>query len=404
MRNHRTRDIALGQLADGARSATAMMAALALIGLSTAPAPAQTAPASSQAPQPAAATFSVDSPLGEVFASPAARAVIGAYVPDLLTDPLARYAPLVSLRYVQPFTKGMTLAVMERIDAELAKIAAPAPDLSGPAGDPVYRPRQLQLAHVPKGTGRKRRLFDGRTLNGWDSWLGPAAQTPGAAPIGLNRDTNGIFSVVRVDGAPAIRIDGSIWGTLTTKGDYSRYHLHLEYKWGAKRTPADAPPPRNNGVLYHSFGPFGALAGTWMNAIEYEIIPGQVGGISPVGFDLSVGAPVARDPALTTPTRRRFAIDGRVARVGARGFEYVQGASDPERPVGEWNAIDLYVVGDSAVHVLNGAPLVEIHEARVKAAPLTHGRIQLQSEGAETFFRNVTIEPIRSLPAIVARP
>jgi hypothetical protein len=34
--------------------------------------------------------------------------------------------------------------------------------------------------------------------------------------------------------------------------------------------------------------------------------------------------------------------------------------------------------------------------------PLTHGRIQLQSEGAETWFRNITVEPIASIPRIVA--
>ena len=35
-------------------------------------------------------------------------------------------------------------------------------------------------------------------------------------------------------------------------------------------------------------------------------------------------------------------------------------------------------------------------------APLTHGAIQLQSEGAETFFRDIVIEPITALPRIVA--
>ena len=36
--------------------------------------------------------------------------------------------------------------------------------------------------------------------------------------------------------------------------------------------------------------------------------------------------------------------------------------------------------------------------------PLTHGRIQLQSEGAETWFRAITIEPIRAMPRIVVEP
>jgi hypothetical protein len=32
--------------------------------------------------------------------------------------------------------------------------------------------------------------------------------------------------------------------------------------------------------------------------------------------------------------------------------------------------------------------------------PLTEGRIQLQSEGAETYFRNISIEPIDRLPSV----
>ena len=32
-----------------------------------------------------------------------------------------------------------------------------------------------------------------------------------------------------------------------------------------------------------------------------------------------------------------------------------------------------------------------------------HGHIQLQSEGAETWFRSITVEPIRSLPKLVSR-
>jgi len=35
-----------------------------------------------------------------------------------------------------------------------------------------------------------------------------------------------------------------------------------------------------------------------------------------------------------------------------------------------------------------------------RARPLTSGRIQLQSEGAETYLRNITIEPIDHLPTV----
>jgi hypothetical protein len=86
----------------------------------------------------------------------------------------------------------------------------------------------------------------------------------------------------------------------------------------------------------------------------------------------------------------------------------IEAAEDFEKPVGEWNKLDLYVVGDKAVHVVNGEPVMVlsrlslVNQKTGKRTPLTKGRIQLQSEGAETMFRNIMVEPIRELPKIVA--
>ena len=84
----------------------------------------------------------------------------------------------------------------------------------------------------------------------------------------------------------------------------------------------------------------------------------------------------------------------------------VEGASDAERPAGEWNTLDLYVLGDRAIHLVNGVPVAELSGLATIAPdgsrqPLTHGHIQFQSEGAETWFRDITVEPIRALPRIV---
>ena len=93
---------------------------------------------------------------------------------------------------------------------------------------------------------------------------------------------------------------------------------------------------------------------------------------------------------------------GRDVAIGTEGYEFVQGASDAERPIGQWNSIDLYVVGDRAIHVLNGVPVLSVTgmTGGKDHLPLTRGKIQLQSEGAETFFRNVTLRQIEKLPGI----
>ena len=57
------------------------------------------------------------------------------------------------------------------------------------------------------------------------------------------------------------------------------------------------------------------------------------------------------------------------------------------------------------MHVVNGVPVGEVHDLATIGPdgrqPLTHGRIQLQSEGAETWVRAITVEPITTLPKIV---
>jgi hypothetical protein len=81
----------------------------------------------------------------------------------------------------------------------------------------------------------------------------------------------------------------------------------------------------------------------------------------------------------------------------------VEAYSDAEKPAGEWNTLDLYVLGDRAVHVVNGVPVMEVHDLKADGRPLTHGAIQLQSEGAETFFRDIVLEPITTLPTVAVK-
>src|SRR6185503_17081478 len=89
-------------------------------------------------------------------------------------------------------------------------------------------------------------LFNGRDLSGWDTWLGiPHASVTGldlpkdgagkyTAPQGLNRDPKHVFTVVTVDGAPAIRVSGEMFGALTSREEFGDFQLRLEFKWGEK--------------------------------------------------------------------------------------------------------------------------------------------------------------------------
>ncbi len=276
----------------------------------------------------------------------------------------------------------------------------------------AFVPQTLVLKDLPVATGPAVVLFNGKDLDGWTGWLGYAdpARTyrPGQeSPIGIGGKGD-VFAVVTEDGAPALRVSGVTWGSLIHSGDYRNYHLRLEYKWSGKRHAPRLRQPENNGLLYHSHGAPGAVWGTWSRSIEFEIMTGSVGMAVPVGEGLSITSFVASDAAILAP-KQRYMPGAPVGKAVGNSTNWnIENSFNADRPVGQWNELDLYVHGDRAIHVVNGVPVMEVwglcdpQGGNGVCTPLTHGAIQLQSEGAETFFRNITLEPVDRLPVIVS--
>ena len=75
--------------------------------------------------------------------------------------------------------------------------------------------------------------------------------------------------------------------------------------------------------------------------------------------------------------------------------------SDEERP-GEWNRLELVCYQDDCVHIVNGKVVMALANARYRDGdrwvPMTGGTLQIQSEAAEVFYRNVEIRPIPAMP------
>jgi hypothetical protein len=72
-------------------------------------------------------------------------------------------------------------------------------------------------------------------------------------------------------------------------------------------------------------------------------------------------------------------------------------STDNEKPTGEWNTVEIICVGGTARHVINGVENMVItnsrHTVDGSLVPLTKGKLQFQSEGAEIFYRNIMIRP-----------
>ena len=223
---------------------------------------------------------------------------------------------------------------------------------------------------VDAAAGLPRSLFNGVDFTGWDRYLGEP--TPGAAPLGIDNDPLGVYSVVTVDGEPAIRVSGQVFGAVISQQELCDFHLSLEYRWGTMFWP-----PINgfdSGVMYLSTGPLGAVNG------------GGPGLSDPIG---SGGFLVSMEYQLT------FADVGGMYNLGPITFEAGPRAQVADVP-GAWNRIDIVVAGGVATHQINGQAITTGSGFTVAwpgqpAQSLTCGKLQLQSEGAEIFFRRIQL-------------
>jgi hypothetical protein len=266
----------------------------------------------------------------------------------------------------------------------------------------------LPLAAGEKGKPQKWvALFNGKDLEGWDTWLGKPYK--GKEVIGLNKDPDKVYTVVELDGQPAIRISGQVFGALTSKEEYGNYHLKLEFKWGQKKWPPREKDVRDSGLLYHCVGPHGAQSSFWMRSQECQIQEHDCGDYwSVAGARVDVEAePVNRNPLSPIKYAKggtRYSVP-RQLKTGdgkARTDPRIIKSADYEHPTGEWNTIELLTIGGTSVHVVNGKVNMVLTNSRQvvggKEVPLTRGKIQIQSEGAEVFYRNIVLRPITNIP------
>ena len=237
-------------------------------------------------------------------------------------------------------------------------------------------------------TNKTIELKKKKNLKGWYTYI---------KGRGRSSDPQKVFTVS--DGM--IRVSGEEWGCITTNKEYENYTLTVEFKWGTKTWEPRVKNARDNGILVHSTGKDGGYDDTWMHGIECQIIEGGTGDLLVVGDKtekFAITCPVATEKQggsyLFQPDGKPVTIHG--GRINWYGrdanWEDVidfRGKSDVEKPVGEWNKMEVIAKGDNIAIYLNG---VLVNQA-MQVKP-SKGRIQIQSEGAEMFVRRVDIAPI----------
>jgi hypothetical protein len=196
------------------------------------------------------------------------------------------------------------------------------------------------------------RLFDGKTTNGWHSYL---KSGPGAWSV--------------VDGALQLDPGAPGQGDLITNNEYENFELKLEWK---------IAPGGNSGIIFgvHEDPKFDE---TYLTGIEMQIL----------------------DDAK--------AEDNKLADHRAGSLYDMRAPAYPAKPAGEWNKVTIKKLDGHLTFWLNGKKVIEtqigspewqqmLNKSKFKTwkgfAAYPKGHIALQDHGAVVSFKNITIKEL----------
>ncbi len=253
--------------------------------------------------------------------------------------------------------------------------------------------------HLP-GEGRNEKsiaprqgvikLFNGQDRTGLYTWLKGSGR----------EDPKKVFTIH--DGM--IHASGEDLGYVATDKEYQDYHLIVEYKWGQKTYGSKSV--RNSGILLHAVGPDGGAGGVWMSCIECQLAQGCVGDLIVIRGKDKDGSviPVAlTSETVLGPDKRPRWQPGGQERVFTKGQLWwsqhdpdyqelidTRGKHDVESPLGEWTRIDCLCDAGRITVLVNGTTVNKCYNVYPAA-----GKVLLQSEGFEIFFRRFELRPLK---------
>ncbi|MEM9718889.1 MAG: family 43 glycosylhydrolase [Bacteroidota bacterium] len=272
------------------------------------------------------------------------------------------------LAYHQPNIRGqerLHLAQIRENDAGLLECSDDSPFLIG-------------SKEPPKGFDL---LFNGQNLEGWYMTTRDTSYSGKAEDIFAVQD--GVIHVYPTQE----HLSTQTFAGLTTKASYSHFHLHMEYRWGEKKFKPRHEFVRDAGVIFHVYGE----DTVWPDGVECQIQEGDTGDIWAIGTRVS---------SKVSKVIRNYAPKGELLTLGKPEQRFHRFHRGYFWEVPGWNQLDIVVRGDHALFKVNGKVVNEAidmqfyDEVTQTYKPLTEGKILIQAEGAELYYRNIFIKEL----------
>lgn len=277
------------------------------------------------------------------------------------------------------------VAMMAWVGAAGCALAADAA-----AGDDAIRPKDEVI-----------QLFNGKDLTGLYTWLKDTKY----------EDPGKVFTVEN----GMLHISGDGLGYVCTKNRYRDYHLVAEFRWGTRTWQTRKDRARDSGIIVHCVEPDGSYGnGVFMAGIEAQIIEGGIGDFIVVPgvradkskIKVSLTAEVTKDRDGETVWHkggeRKVFPSGRINwfnrdvdwadKIGFRG------KNDVESPGQEWTRHEVICDGGHITQIVNGVKVNEGFDSDPSS-----GKILLQTELAEIYFRRLELWPIGKAPKFDAK-
>ena len=222
-------------------------------------------------------------------------------------------------------------------------------------------------------------LFNGKNFDGWYTYLPSTGRNND--PKKVFKMENGMIHILDIPESD----EKQEFGYLSSEREFSNCRIRVEFKWGAKRFVPNNENKRDSGLLYFFTGP----DKIWPRALEFQIQETDVGDLWILeGTRITTKVETEYFPMYVLSGPLKTQSRGRIIKFG--DFEDRNG----------WNKLELVLDGDKITQIVNGRAVMRAWDVKQQSLqdpaqylPVSSGRIMLQAEGAEIWFRNVQMKP-----------